>query len=269
MSYFDAVILGLVQGLTEFLPVSSSGHLVMTQAFLGVPQPGIFLEIVLHVATMLSVAIVYRERLVQLLVGSLRREPGALRYVGLLALATLPVVIVGLLFRRSIEAAFDAPAITGVMLLVTGVLLWSTRWTAAGPSRDRSAGAATTADQPTVRHALAMGMIQILALLPGISRSGSTIAAGLWTGLRGERAAEFSFLMSLIAIAGAAVLQVADLEGAGAVDGPLVAGFIAALLAGIIAIKSLVWLIRHQHFHYFAWYVWPAGLAFLAYLYLG
>jgi undecaprenyl-diphosphatase len=259
MSYFEAAILGLVQGLTEFLPVSSSGHLVMAQAFLGVPQPGVFLEVVLHVATMLSVVIVYRQRLVQLLVGGVRREPAALRYIGLLALATLPVALVGLFFRHPIEAAFDAPVITGFMLLLTGIILWSTRYTLAR----------RTEDEPTLLHALAMGILQVLALLPGISRSGSTIAAGLWTGLRGERAAEFSFLMSLIAIGGAAALQATDLEGAPPVDGPLILGFVVALLAGIAAIKSLVWLIRHQHFHYFAWYVWPAGLVFLAYLYFG
>lgn len=274
MSYFDAVILGLVQGLTEFLPVSSSGHLVMTQVILGVPQPGIFLEIVLHVATMLSVALVYRQRLVQLLVGGIRREPDALRYVGLLALATLPVAIVGFFFRRPIEAAFDRPVVTGLMLILTGVILWSTRWTFAGPRTDAVAASATAAsegpaDQPTVRHALAMGMSQVLALLPGISRSGSTIAAGLWTGLSGERAAEFSFLMSLIAIGGAAILQLGDLDTAASIDGPLIAGFVAALVAGVAAIKSLVWLIRHQHFHYFAWYVWPVGILFLAYIYLG
>jgi undecaprenyl-diphosphatase len=259
MSYFEAVVLGLVQGLTEFLPVSSSGHLVMAQAFLGIPQPGVFLEVVLHVATMLSVAIVYRQRLLQLMVGAVRRDPDALRYIGLLALATLPVALVGFFFRHPIEAAFDAPVITGFMLLVTGIILWSTRY----------ALARADTDQPTILHALAMGILQVLALFPGISRSGSTITAGLWTGLRGESAAEFSFLMSLIAIGGAAVLMATDLQGAPAVDGPLIVGFIVALLAGIAAIKSLVWLIRHQQFHYFAWYVWPAGLVFLAYLYFG
>jgi undecaprenyl-diphosphatase len=258
MRYFDAVVLGLVQGLTEFLPVSSSGHLVMAQTFLGVPQPGIFLEVVLHVATMLSVVVVYRVRLAQLLVGTLRRDHDALRYVGLLALATLPVVVVGLLFRHPIEAAFDAPAITGVMLLITGLILWSTIWIR------RPAPAAA----PTTRHALAMGFAQVLALLPGISRSGTTITAGLWAGLKPERAAEFSFLMSLIAIGGAAVLQATDLEGAPPVDGPLVAGFLAALVSGIVAIKALVWLLRHQKFHHFAWYVWPVGLLFLVYLFL-
>jgi undecaprenyl-diphosphatase len=259
MNYFEAVVLGIVQGLAEFLPISSSGHLVMAQAFLGVPQPGVFLEVVLHVATMLSVAIVYRKKLFDLLVGGLRRETEALRYIGLLAVATVPVALVGFFFRHPIEAAFDAPVITGLMLLVTGIILWSTRY----------ALARADADQVTLLHALAMGILQVLALFPGISRSGSTIAAGLWTGLRGEQAAEFSFLMSLIAIGGAAVLQATDLSGAPAVDGPLIAGFVAALVAGIIAIKSLVWLMRHQQFHHFAWYVWPAGLVFLAWLYFG
>jgi undecaprenyl-diphosphatase len=257
MNYFEAVVLGLVQGLSEFLPISSSGHLVMAQAFLGVPQPGIFLEVVLHVATMLSVVIVYRQRLGHLVIGGLRRDPEALRYIGLLALATLPVAIVGFFFRHPIEAAFDAPVITGFMLLVTGIILWSTRYTLTRRAED----------QVTTLHALVMGILQVLSLFPGISRSGSTIAAGLWTGLRGESAAEFSFLMSLIAIGGAAVLMATDLSGAPAVDGPLIAGFVAALVAGVAAIKSLVWLIRHQHFHYFAWYVWPAGLLFLVYLY--
>ncbi|MFW5951953.1 MAG: undecaprenyl-diphosphate phosphatase, partial [Gemmatimonadota bacterium] len=231
MSYFDAVILGLVQGLTEFLPVSSSGHLVMAQTFLGVAAPGVFLEVALHVATLLSVMIVYSRKLGELLVGTVRREPEALRYVGMLVLATLPVVVIGLLFRDAIETAFDTPYVTGFMLLVTGLLLYSTTW----------GGHDGTHDQPRTRHALAMGFAQCLALLPGISRSGSTIAAGLWTDLRGERAAEFSFLMSLPAIAGAAVLQVPEVRGA-TLDGPLVTGFLVALVAGVAAIKSLVWL---------------------------
>lgn len=256
MSYFDAVVLGLVQGLTEFLPVSSSGHLVMAQTFLHVPAPGVFLEVALHVATLLSVMVVYRGRLIQLAAGALRRDADSLRYIGLLVLATVPVAVVGFLFQDPIEAAFDAPFITGVMLLVTGVLLWSTRW--GGEDRPD--------DEPRPRHAVSMGLIQCFALLPGISRSGSTIAAGLWTGLRGERAAEFSFLMSLVAVGGAAVLQATELEGAVPVDGPLMVGFAVALVSGIAAIKSLVWLVRRQAFHQFAWYVWAAGLGFLAYL---
>lgn len=257
MSYFDAIVLGLVQGLTEFLPVSSSGHLVIAQTFLGVPAPGVFLEVALHVATLISVIVVYRVKLGQLAVGAVRRHPDSLRYIGLLILATIPVAVVGLLFRDAIESAFDTPLVTGFMLLVTGMILWSTTW--------------SLAERPHVvprrGHAVAMGLAQILALLPGISRSGSTIAAGLWTGLDGEKAAEFSFLMSLPAIGGAALLQATDVSAA-SFTGPLVAGFIAALLSGIVAIKSLVWLVRRQGFHHFAWYVWLAGATFLAYLFL-
>ncbi len=259
MSYFDAIVLGLVQGLTEFLPVSSSGHLVMAQVFLGVPSPGVFLEVALHLATLLSVIVVYRARLAQLILGMFRRDPEALRYIGLLLLATLPVVVIGLFFRHQIEAAFDTPYVTGFMLLATGFILWSTGLNTGDRPHDR----------PTTLHAVAMGVSQCLALLPGISRSGTTIAAGLWTGLRGERAAEFSFLMSLPAVGGAAVLQATELGDGIAVDGPLAAGFVVALLSGVAAIKSLVWLVRRQGFHKFAWYVWGVGLFFLAYLYFG
>lgn len=258
MSYFDAIILGVVQGLTEFLPVSSSGHLVMAQTFLGVPSAGVFLEVVLHVATLISVMVVYRAKLWELLLGTARRDRDALRYVGLLILATLPVVVIGLLFRNRIEAAFDTPFVTGFMLLVTGLILFSTSWAL----RER------TTDEPSPGQSIAMGFAQCFALFPGVSRSGSTIAAGLWLGLKGERAAEFSFLMSIPAIAGAAVLQIPDV-GAATFDGPLLAGFIASLVSGIIAIKSLVWLVRRQGFHHFAWYVWAVGLFFLAYLYFG
>lgn len=259
MSYFDAIVLGLVQGLTEFLPVSSSGHLVMAQTFLGVPSPGVFLEVALHLATLISVMVVYHRKLTELLVGFFRRDPESLRYIGLLVLATLPVVVIGLLFKDAIEAAFDTPYVTGFLLLVTGLILFSTTLA----KRER------TREVPTKTHALIMGLAQCFAILPGISRSGSTIAAGLWTGLRGERAAEFSFLMSLPAVAGAAVLQASDLGADVAISGPLAAGFLASLLSGIAAIKSLVWLVKRQAFHQFAWYVWPVGLFFLAYLYFG
>ena len=259
MSYLDALILGIVQGLTEFLPVSSSGHLVMAQTFLGVPAPGVFLEVALHVATLLSVIVVYRVRLLALVVGGARLERDALRYIGMLILATVPVAVIGFLFRTPIEMAFDTPWVTGFMLLATGAILWSTTWGA----QERPV------TEPRAGQALAMGLAQCLALLPGISRSGSTIAAGLWLKLDGERAAEFSFLMSLPAIAGAAILQATELGGAVTVDGPLIAAFVTALVAGVAAIKSLVWLVRRRGFHYFAPYVWVVGLFFLGYLWLG
>lgn len=285
MSLFESIILGIVQGLTEFLPVSSSGHLVMTQTVLGIPMPGIFLEVALHIATLLSVMIVYRRRLWQLVAGGIRGERDAWRYILLLAMATVPAAVVGFLFKEDFERAFDTPMVTGFMLLVTAGLLWSTRWAVrrnrsreprheldASPERAAAEGDGEGASRripaPDWLPALGMGVAQAFAILPGISRSGSTIAVGLWEGMDGEQAAEFSFLMSIPAIAGAAVLQVADagqaMEGIGAAT--LAAGFIAALVSGVAAIKSLVWLVRRGGFHLFAGYVALVGIVFLVYL---
>ena len=259
MSVLEAVILGIVQGLTEFLPVSSSGHLVIAEALLGVRAPGVAVEVVLHVATLLSVVIVYQQRLRQLARGALDRDHDAWRFIGLLALASVPAGLVGVFLEDQIERAFDAPAVTGVMLLVTGGMLWSTR---------RRRGAGSRAERPGAALALGIGIAQAFAILPGISRSGATITAGLWGRLPGERAAEFSFLMSIPAIAGAAVLQAAEIgESWRRVGGAsLAAGFAAALVVGVLAIRTLVWLLRRQAFHAFAYYVWPVGALFLLYL---
>lgn len=253
MTVLEAAVLGLVQGLSEFLPISSSGHLVIAQWLLGLPSPGVVVEVVLHVATLLSVAIVYRVRLVGLAVGAIGGDREQLRYLALLALASLPAAAVGLGFQDAIETAFDTPAITGVMLLVTGVILWSTR--------GRGDGAA---DVSTGR-ALLMGVAQAFAILPGVSRSGTTIAAALWGRVDAERAAEFSFLMSMPAIGGAALLQLPEIERSlsGASAAPMAVGFAVSLVAGVAAIKSLVWLVRRRAFHTFAYYVWPVGLLFL------
>jgi undecaprenyl-diphosphatase len=253
MSVFDAALLGLVQGLSEFLPISSSGHLVMAQWLLDVPAPGIVVEVVLHIATLLSVAIVYRAAIGRLAAGAVRGDREQLRYLGLLALASVPAAIVGLGFEESIEAAFDRPALTGILLLVTGAVLWSTR--------GRSDG---TADV-SVGRAVAMGVAQAFAILPGISRSGTTIATGLWAKVDAERAAQFSFLMSLPAVGGAALLKMPDIGRSfgGADATPLAVGFVVSLIAGVAAIKGLVWLVRRRAFHTFALYVWPVGLLFL------
>lgn len=260
MNFLDALILGLVQGLTEFLPVSSSGHLVMAQTFLGVPAQGVVLEVTLHIATLLSVVVVYRARLLSLAAGAVARDPTAWRYIGMLAVATVPAGLVGLLFEDAIESAFDTPVVTGVMLLVTGALLWSTRWAPA--QRDRL--------EPGFRLAFAMGVAQAFAIMPGISRSGTTIATGLWRRLDGEKAAEFSFLMSLPAIAGAGLLKALEMgQAARSADSMALAiAFVTALLSGILAIKALVWLVRRQEFHFFSPYLWIAGAGFLAYIWM-
>lgn len=281
MDSFQSIVLGIVQGFTEFLPVSSSGHLVIAQTLLGVANPGVFIEVALHVGTLISVMIVYRKKLAALATGAIRNDPGAWRYLGFLILASIPAGLVGILLKDRIEAAFGAPWVTGVLLIVTGGILWTTR--RARPALARSADGGELAvplgNDPGVslasptgaltwKLALGIGLAQAVAILPGISRSGSTIAAGLWGRLGGEEAAEFSFLMSIIVIAGAALLEVRhfsdSVQGVGA--GPLIMGFLVSIITGIIAIQSLVWLLRKQAFHLFAYYVWGVGALFLIYL---
>lgn len=284
MDSIQSIILGIVQGLTEFLPVSSSGHLVIAQTLLDISTQGVFVEVALHVGTLLSVLIVYRKRLSKLSTGALRGDSAAWRYIGLLILASVPAGLVGVFLKDHIEAAFSAPWFTGLMLILTGLILWSTRRARSARIRIADEGeqvaaltaeggagsitATTVATAITWRLALGIGIAQAVAILPGISRSGSTIAAGLWGKLSGEEAAEFSFLMSIIVIAGAALLELRHfgtaIQGIG--GGALLLGFCVALITGIIAIQSLVWLLRRQAFHAFAYYVWAVGGLFLIYL---
>lgn len=305
MSWWEALVLGIVQGLTEFFPVSSSGHLVMAQRFLGLAIPGIGFEIVVHLATLISVLVVYRERVLWLLRGMLGKERHAWEYAAMLVLATLPAVAAVLVAGDWIEARFDDPAFTGTMLLVTGSFLWSTRW-ARGHARawplellpivaagvvaflagtivsflgvlalaaaimgvSRATARPEWEEGPTWGGALAMGVAQAMAIFPGISRSGSTVVTGLWRRVDAVAAAEFSFLMSVVAILGAAVQKTPDMleQGFGVGPLPLVVGFVAAALSGVLAIRFFVALLRHQNFYNFAWYAWAVGALFLLYL---
>lgn len=258
MTGWEALILGVVQGATEFLPVSSSGHLVIGQALLGVSVPGVWFEVVVHVATLVSILLVYRERVADLLGGMVAGRGDAWRYVGLLVLATIPAVMAGLFFRRPVEALFEDPRAVGVALLVTGAFLWTTRWSL---RRERWSEAGVLA-------AVAMGLAQSLALVPGISRSGATVVAGLSLGVEPREAAAFSFLMAVPAIAGAAVLQGAgaDPGGAGLGGAVLALGGVAAAVTGVLAIRTFVALLRRRAFHHFAPYCWAVGGGFLAWL---
>ena len=255
MSVLESVILGVVQGLTEFLPVSSSGHLVLAQGLLGVRLPGVGFEIVVHVATLCAVLWVYRERVRRLALGVVGRERDSLRYVGLLLLASIPAGVVGLLGSDFLEAQFERPPVAAALLLVTGALVYTTRWTARGGGRA----------EPDAGRALLIGAAQAAAILPGISRSGSTVAVGTWLGVEPVRMAEFSFLMSVPAIGGAAMLQAGDLADSSSLIGnaALASGFAAALLSGVAAIRIFVRMLRSVTFHRFAYYCWAAGLGYL------
>jgi undecaprenyl-diphosphatase len=251
MSWWQGMVLGAVQGLTEFLPVSSSGHLVVAEAVIGLATPGVLVEVALHVATLLAVAVVYRRRLWELLHGIGAGDSRALRYVGLLFLASVPAGIVGFLFKDLFERAFDSLLVVGLDFAVTGCILWSTRFVAGGAR-----------EAPSTLAAGGIGLAQAVAILPGISRSGTTVAAGLWLGLDPVRAAEFSFLMAMPAIAGAGMLEVANLpvELGALGEGPLLLSFLTALVTGVLAIRLLVALLRRGAFHQFAPYCWGLAL---------
>ncbi len=304
MTWWEAVVLGVVQGLTEFFPVSSSGHLVLADELLGLQTEGITFDISVHVATLVSVLAVYRQRVFRLCLGCVGRggDQDAWPYVLKIALATIPAGVVGVLFKDWFEGRFDDPTFAATMLLVTGTFVWSTRWTrtperpgpvefapivvAAGVSAwmgtimpfavvlaleavimgsARLTSAKEQQSGPGWLGAVFMGVAQAVAILPGISRSGSTVVTGLWRRIDPVAAAEFSFLMSVPAILGAAILQIPDAASEGAAIGavPILAGFIAAAASGVLAIRLFVSMLRRQNFHAFGWYCWAAGALFL------
>jgi undecaprenyl-diphosphatase len=260
MTFLEAAILGLIQGATEFLPISSSGHLVMGQALLGLQLPGVGFEVALHLATLVSVLLVYRRRVGSLMVGAARMDPAAWRYLGLLVVASAPVALVGLGVRTFVEGLFELPWVAGGALVVTGTLLWSAKGALARkPER-----------QPGFREALLMGFAQVVALVPGISRSGITVVTGLWLGVEAEEAAAFSFLMALPAIAGASLLLApAFARGDGGLDvAPLILGSAVAAAVGILAIWAFVGMLKRRSFHRFGPYCSIVGGLFLLYLFM-
>ena len=252
MTDLEAFVLGVIQGLTEFLPVSSSGHLVVLQALFGAEQQGILFEVVVHVATLASVLIFYRRRVGTLIVGSIRGDADARNYCLKLGVATLPAVLLVLVAGDILDALFESPAAAGTGFLITGGILWTTRKTA--PAAQLSG--------PGWRAALLIGCAQALAIVPGISRSGATVGAALALGVAPLAAAEFSFLMSVIAILGAAIRALPELGSApSAAIAPLAIACASALVCGVAAIWLFLRLLQTCAFHYFAYYTWAIGFA--------
>lgn len=258
MDALNAFLLGLVQGFSEFLPISSSGHLVIGQEVLGVEEAGVIFEVALHVGTLLAVLVFYRRRISGLLLGALERDTAVLAYLAKLAVGTVPAVLAVLFAKDFLEGLFEMPWVTGLALIATGFVLMTTR-----RSLPRAA-----LDEPGWAAAWWIGCAQAAAIVPGISRSGSTVATALALGVRSEAAAEFSFLMSVAAIAGAALLSLPE---AGAIDpalrGTILLGVVVAMLSGLVALALFVRFLRTRAFHRFAYYDWIAGTLFLAWLY--
>lgn len=266
MTYFDAVILGVIQALTEFLPVSSSGHLVLGQSLFGIEATsGIAFEIMVHLGTLFSVIFCYRKDLKALLMSimpggadqeSANAEQGWSE-IWLLFLGCLPAGIIGLTFKTELEQMFGSPTFVAWALLVTGIVLLSTRMTA------------DTGRRITPMLALAIGMAQAVAIVPGISRAGATIAMAMWLGVPNHRGARFSFFLSIPVIAGASLIQLKDLTQTNTSSEEwslLCVSAVCAFVCGVLALRLLLVLLDRGMFSRFGWYCLSVGIAALCLL---
>ncbi|MDR1600456.1 MAG: undecaprenyl-diphosphate phosphatase [Oscillospiraceae bacterium] len=255
LTYWQAVVLGVLQGLAEFLPISSSGHLQIGQALMGIKSAGPLLDILMHVGTLGAVLIVFWPDLLSMISHPLR-DPR----LRLLALASVPAVLAALLFDDQINALFTSGRYMWICFMATTALLFAGE-ALAGLRVKRADG------EVGVKHALAMGVMQALAIPPGVSRSGSTIVGGLVSGLNREEAARFSFLMSAVAIVGSLVFSLKDLLGPDAIEFTHwtipAAGMLAALVTGYVAIRWMLDLIRRKSLRPFGWYTLAVGVILL------
>lgn len=253
MTLTEGLILGALQGLTEFLPVSSSGHLALTQQLMpGFEQPGLLFDVVLHLGTLVAVVLYFRQDLKQLLSSPFRRDIQAVqdrRYLRLLIVGSVPTAIIGLAFKDTVELLMHRPLIVAALLIFTGLLLFvAERFRTSGRKR------------LTLADSLITGIAQGVAVLPGISRSGATIAALLLRGVDGLTAARFSFLLALPAVGGAALLSLKDIEHLPTAEiSTYLAGAGVSCLVGLICIHALLGIIRHKRLYYFSLYCWLVG----------
>jgi undecaprenyl-diphosphatase len=240
------IILGLVQGLTEFLPISSSGHLVLVPRMLGWDEPDLGLTVMLHLGTLVALLLYFRHDILGLILGVLGQGPDpavARRVTRFLIVGTIPAVIAGLALGGFFEDAFHRPYESSIELVFTGLILIATE----------RFGERAVRHELDDKRAFGIGAAQALAILPGISRSGSTIGAGLLAGLTREEATRFSFLLSIPAIAGAAVLDAA--EGELVVTGASIAGTVVAGISGWLSIHYLLRFVRTHSLTVFCWYI--------------
>jgi len=247
-----AILLGVIQGLTEFLPVSSSGHLLLARKYLGLSEAGLFLDTMLHFGTLLAVIAVFWRDIIEMI----KRPFGRLPL--LIVAGTIPTAVIGLVFKDFFEGIAVSGATVGWDFLATGVILWL-----ADSIKDRGI---KEIDDITYGDSLIVGTLQGAAILPAISRSGLTIAGALFQGIDRKAAARFSFLLSIPAIMGATLLQAADIfdgktESIGTL--PLVLGTLTAAVTGFIAVKWMIKIIQRGSLKGFAVYVWILGIGTL------
>ena len=255
MTAAQSALLGVIQGLTEFLPVSSSGHLVLAQKFFGFREVHVLVDALLHMGTLLAVLVYFRSDIKAILLGPDRR------LAGLLVLGSLPAAIVGLTLKHYIEAAFTSVPIVSAMLLLTGAVLALGDWKSRRPLKRRGLQEARAMD------AVGVGLAQAAAIMPGLSRSGSTIVAGIWLNLEPEAAARFSFLLAVPAVLGASALELVS-SGAGARPpvSVMAVGMASAFVVGMLAIATLLKVLREGRLRAFSYYCFALGtISLLAY----
>ena len=249
MDWIQAFILGILQGLTEFLPISSSGHLVLAQHILGVETPGILLEVVLHMGTLAAILIYFYDDIKQLLQSVIKASENAREYTIYLIIATIPIIYIGVLFRDIIETTFTV-SIVKWMLMITGLVVGSTYFFKNKPRREL-----------VMISALCIGFAQIFALLPGISRSGMTISVALIMGIQHEKAARFAFFMAIPVLFGAGLLQLFTVDAQANLSLlPLILGFISSAVTGYLVINWLLAVISRGKFYLFSLYCFVVSL---------
>ena len=273
LGYFEAVVLGLLQGLAEFLPISSSGHLALAQSLFGVEADKVLLfAVLLHLGTLIAVFVVYWKDIWELIVElcvtikdlctgkGLRLEERPVRKLGVMIIvATIPTAVIGLLFNDFFEGLYSSMVAVGIGFLITGVLMFLA---------EKMGSANRDIRKMNCRNALFIGVLQGIAIYPGISRSGSTLVGGLTTGLKREFAVKFAFLISIPSILGYVVLEAPKaLEGDldTALLGPILAGMLVAAVSGYFAIKTMIRIVSNKKLSYFSYYVWILGLCTIGY----
>ncbi len=307
METYHALLLGVVQGFTEFLPVSSSGHLALGQYIFGITEPTLFFDISLHIGTLLAVVIVFFDNIKSILISIIQmlkilfrfnldeiekgiKQSADIRFVLFIIVGSIPTALLGLFFKQYVDILFDSINFVGTMLLITGTLLWLTKDIKKEESlkcKSKDENREQNSDKAVISNALSniegggiradinmtnfgysqalfIGVFQGFAVLPGISRSGATIAAALFSGIERDTAAKFSFLLSIPAILGAELLGLKDIlvsdSSATFINMTTLYGTIIAFIVGYIALKMLLKIVRRGRLYLFAPYCWILGV---------
>ena len=259
MNPFQALVVGAVQGLTEFIPISSSGHLVLVPKALGWERPGLAFDVLLHAASLIALLVYFRADLIAIVRGSIRDEPGARRLGLLLIVGTIPAALAGLILAGYFEAAFEDAKSSAIQLAVNAIVLVAAELASARHSRR---GRLRSMEDLGVVDAIAIGSAQAVSILPGISRSGATISTALAMKVERDSAARFAFLLSIPALAGAAVVELPELGGVTLDASAAIAGFVASLVFSYAAIAGLIRYLRTNTLYPFAAYCVIAGAIF-------